>query len=51
MIDKINAYADAHIAKSSRRVANMVVGNIKYRMMIRKDRLPAIDAWLARHGG
>lgn len=51
MIDKINAYADAHIAKSSRRVANMVVGNIKYRRMIRKDRLPAIDAWLAKHGG
>lgn len=51
MIDKINAYAEAHIAKSSRRVANMVVGNIKYRMMIRKDRLPVIDAWLAKHGG
>ncbi|MDQ6648294.1 MAG: M1 family peptidase, partial [Pseudomonadota bacterium] len=51
MIGKINGYAEANIAKSSRRVANMVVGNIKYRMMIRKDRLPVIDTWLAKHGG
>jgi aminopeptidase N len=49
MIDKIKAYADAHIAKSSQRVANTVVANIKYRMMIRNDRLPDVDAWLAKH--
>ena len=49
MIDKIKAYADAHIAKSSQRVANAVIANIKYRMMIRNDRLPDVDAWLARH--
>ena len=49
MIDKIKAYADAHIAKSSQRVANTVIANIKYRMMIRNDRLPDVDAWLAKH--
>ena len=49
MIDKINAYADAHIAKSSRRVANTVIANIKYRMMVRKDRLPSVDAWLEKN--
>ena len=49
MIDKIKAYADAHIAKSSRRVANTVIANIQYRMMIRNDRLPDVDAWLAKH--
>lgn len=51
MIGKINAYADAHIAKSSRRAADTVIANIRYRMMVRKDRLPAIDAWLAKNGG
>ena len=49
MIDKIKAYADAHIAKGSRRVANTVIANIEYRMMIRKDRLPGVDAWLAKN--
>ncbi|MEW5837126.1 MAG: M1 family metallopeptidase [Pseudomonadota bacterium] len=49
MIDKIKAYADAHIAKSSQRVANMAIANIQYRMMIRNDRLPDVDAWLAKH--
>ncbi|WP_017460360.1 M1 family metallopeptidase [Dyella ginsengisoli] len=49
MIDKIKAYADAHIAKSSQRVANTVIANIQYRMMIRNDRLPDVDAWLAKH--
>lgn len=51
MIGKIKAYADAHIAKSSRRAADTVISGIEYRMMVRKQRLPAIDAWLARHGG
>jgi len=49
MIDKIKAYADAHIAKSSQRVADTVIANIQYRMMIRNDRLPDVDAWLAKH--
>jgi len=51
MIDKINAFADAHIARGSRRAAETVIANIKYRQMIRRERLPAIDAWLARNGG
>jgi aminopeptidase N len=51
MIDKINAYADAHIAKGSRRAAETVIANIQYRQMVRKERLPAIDAWLAKNGG
>ncbi len=49
MIDKIKAFADAHIAKSSQRVANSVIANIQYRMMIRNDRLSDVDAWLAKH--
>lgn len=51
MIGKIKSYADAHIAKGSRRVADTVIASIEYRMMIRKDRLPQIDAWLAKRKG
>ena len=51
MIGKIQAYAEAHIAKGSRRAADTVIADIKYRQMVRKDRLPAIDAWLAKNGG
>ena len=51
MIGKIEAYADAHIAKGSRRAAETVIANIDYRMMVRKDRLPEIDTWLAKNDG
>ncbi|BFI95844.1 MAG: M1 family metallopeptidase [Rhodanobacter sp.] len=50
MIDKIKAY-EATIDPSARRPADAVIANIQYRMMIRKDRLPAVDAWLAKNGG
>ena len=50
MIGKINGYADAYIAKGSRRDADTVIADIEYRQMVRKERLPAIDAWLARNG-
>jgi aminopeptidase N len=50
MIGKIKAYADAHIAAGSRRAADAAIATIKYRMMIRNERLPAIDAWLATNG-
>jgi hypothetical protein len=51
MIQKIQDYAQKYIAPTSRRVAEQVVANIKYRMMIRKDRLSEIDAWLDKHAG
>jgi aminopeptidase N len=50
MIDKVKAYADAHIAAGSRRVADTVIANITYRMMVRNQRMPMIDAWLEKHG-
>ncbi|GAB3785892.1 M1 family metallopeptidase [Dyella agri] len=50
MIDKIKAY-EATVAPGARRPADTVIANIQYRMMIRKDRLPAVDAWLAKNGG
>ncbi|WP_189440246.1 M1 family metallopeptidase [Rhodanobacter panaciterrae] len=51
MVGKIKAFADAHIAAGSRRAADTVIANINYRMMVRNERLPAIDAWLAKNGG
>ena len=51
MIRKIQDYAQKYIAPTSRRVAEQVVANIRYRMMIRQERLPAIDAWLEKHSG
>ena len=50
MIGKIEAYSQAHIAASSRRVADTAVAGIRYRMMIREKRLPVIDAWLKKNG-
>lgn len=47
MIDKVKTYA-AGIPESARRPAETAIANIEYRMMIRKDRLPAVDAWLAK---
>ncbi|RDI98099.1 M1 family peptidase [Dyella solisilvae] len=50
MVDKINDYATRYLAASSRRDADTAVANIKYRMMVRNERLPSVDAWLANNG-
>ncbi|MDR6938237.1 M1 family metallopeptidase [Luteibacter sp. 3190] len=49
-IDKIKAFADKYIAPTSRRDAETSIANIRYRAMVRKDRLPAVDAWLKKNG-
>jgi hypothetical protein len=46
MIDKVKAFAEAHIAAGSRRAANTTMSTIAYRMKVRSERLPVIDAWL-----
>lgn len=48
MIGKIRSYADAHLAASSRRDAETAVARINYRIKVRAERLPAIDARLQR---
>lgn len=50
MIDKLKAY-EATLPEGARRPAESAITNIQYRLMVRKDRLPAVDAWLAKHGG
>ena len=49
MVGKVNEYAATNIAVSSRRDAQTAVARIVYRIKVRKERLPEVDAWLARH--
>jgi len=51
MVDKINAYANQYLAAGSRRDAETAVASIKYRIMIRNERMPDVDAWLTKNGG
>ena len=51
MIGKLKAYADQHVAPTSRRATDTAIANIEYRTQVQKERLPAIDAWLQKHGG
>ena len=48
-IGKLRAFAEKHIAAGSRRAVDTAVANIEYRMKVRAERLPAIDAWLRKH--
>ena len=49
MIAKLKAFADAHIAKSSRRATDTAIASIEYRRQVIEHRLPQIDAWLRAH--
>lgn len=49
MMEKVRAYAEAHIAPEARRDAETAIAGINDRLAVRRARLPEIDAWLARH--
>ena len=51
MIAKLNAYAEKHLAPTARREVKAAVANISYRIKAARERLPLIDAWLARNSG
>jgi len=51
MVGKVQAYAKAYVAEGSRRASENATANISYRVGVRKERLPAIDAWLKKHKG
>jgi aminopeptidase N len=46
MIEKIKTYAEKYVAVESRRDAETVIANIKYRLQIRDKQIPLIDAWI-----
>ena len=47
MVDKINKFAIAHIAPDSRRMADSSAATVADRVRVRRERIPAIDAWIA----
>ena len=51
MIAKLEAYAQANLPASARGDADSSVAGIKYRIKVRAERLPAVDAWLAKQAG
>jgi aminopeptidase N len=51
MIAKIQDFADKYLDKGSRRTAETAIASIRNRIKVREEQLPAIDAWLAKHGG
>ncbi|SFS03660.1 aminopeptidase N [Dyella sp. OK004] len=50
MVGKVKAFAEKYVAEGSRRDADTAVANIEYRVKVRNERLPAVDAWLKSHG-
>ncbi|HXI87556.1 MAG TPA: M1 family metallopeptidase, partial [Parvularculaceae bacterium] len=49
MIDKLKAFAEAHIPPTGRQAAVRAEGEIAYAAKIRAERLPEVDQWLAAH--
>ncbi|PHV06318.1 aminopeptidase [Janthinobacterium sp. BJB412] len=47
MIVKLKAYADANLSASARGDTKSAIAGIEYRIKVRSERLPEIDAWLA----
>jgi aminopeptidase N len=45
-VAKLREFADKHIAAGSRRATDTAIANIEYRIKVRDERMPAIDAWL-----
>ncbi len=50
MVGKIQSYAERNLAAGSRRDANTAMANVTYRVKVRNERLPAVDAWLKKNG-
>jgi aminopeptidase N len=51
MIGKLNGYAQANLAPTSRGDVELAIAAIKDRIKVNGARLPEIDAWLAKNGG
>jgi aminopeptidase N len=50
MVAKIKAFADQHIAATSRRDAETVMSGIETRIKLRAQRRPQVDEWLKKQG-
>jgi aminopeptidase N len=50
MIGKLHDFAGKHIAPTSRTATETTIAGIRYRIEVKQERLPQIDAWLQRKG-
>jgi len=50
MVGKLRDYAEKHLAPTSRREVETAIAGIEYRIKVRRERLPEIDAWLKKRG-
>jgi aminopeptidase N len=51
MIGKLRDFAEAHVPASARNATETSIANIEDRIKVREQRIPAIVAWLEKHGG
>ena len=49
MVGKLNAYAGANLAPSARGDVEAAIASIQDRVKVKKERMPEIDAWLAKN--
>ncbi|CAN7280162.1 M1 family metallopeptidase [Pseudoduganella sp. LjRoot289] len=48
MVDKLKAWADANLAAAARSHTSTAVSRMQYRSVVLRERMPEVDAWLAR---
>jgi len=48
LVEALRSFADAHIPPGGRQDVDKTVSNVRYLWRIRSERLPEVDAWLAR---
>jgi aminopeptidase N len=51
MIGKLQAYAKQYLAADAQGDTKTAIASIEYRIKVRAQRLPQIDAWLKQHAG
>lgn len=51
MVGKLQAYAQEYLPADAQGDTRTAIASIQYRIKVRSQRLPQIDAWLKQHGG
>jgi aminopeptidase N len=51
MIGKLRAYASQYLRADAQGDTKTAIASIEYRIKVRTQRLPQIDAWLKQHAG
>lgn len=51
MVGKLRAYAQQHLPAEAQGDTRTAIASVEYRIKVRAQRLPQIDAWLKQHAG